>query len=184
MLQPTKTTLPTQSPMIRFIIAMTIFVVISGSAGRYFSNVFDNVEITEAETAIQSYASSVVHLHKNWILQGRPNKVTIRGLDNSGNPSQQWIFLMNTQGWPINVIDGGEKPDCIALWHALQKNEHVVFSAKALKMRRNEVGLLEMPPQGGFDARTSQANIWVCQYIVAQQLLFKYRLDTGKVEIE
>ena len=85
----------TFSPMLRFIIALMVFVVIAGTAGRYFSSAFDSVEVTEANTAVQGYATSVINVHKNWILQGRPSKVSIRSLDDFGNPANEWIFIMN-----------------------------------------------------------------------------------------
>lgn len=172
------------SPMLRFTIAVLVFVVIAATAGRQFSQVFDNVELTEAEGAIGNFTSSIIKVHKNWILQGRPNKVVIRGVDSQGKPTRDWIFVMNSQGWPINVIDGDEKPNCDALWHGLQKNSRLEISAQENLMAVNEYGLLET---AGFNDRSgigSRKTTWVCQYIVARQLLFRYRLDTGKVELD
>ena len=161
-----------------------VFVVIAGTAGRYFSSAFDSVEVTEANTAVQGFATSVINVHKNWILQGRPSKVSIRSLDDFGNPANEWIFIMNEQGWPINVLDGNDKPDCTALWYALQKNDRLPFSGMAVRMMSNDLGQLEAP--GVDNSRFNDINnsIWVCQNIVAQQLLFRYRLDTGKVELQ
>jgi len=173
-----------QSPMLRFVVSMVVFVVIVATAIRHFSQVFDNVEVTEANNAVQSFATSIISLHKNWIMQGRPDKVVIKGLDNAGKPTNDWVFIMNSQGWPINVIDGGEKPDCNALWYALQKNNRLAFSGQAIMMRSNEFGLLEPANFNDRSQANRRSNTWVCQNIVAQQLLFRYRLDTGKVELD
>jgi hypothetical protein len=54
----------------------------------------------------------------------------------------------------------------------------------AVRMMSNDLGQLEAP--GVDNSRFNDINnsIWVCQNIVAQQLLFRYRLDTGKVELQ
>ncbi|NQZ07113.1 MAG: hypothetical protein HRT35_08125 [Algicola sp.] len=184
MRQPNESNFSNKSPILRFMIALLVFVVIAVTGGGYFSNVFDIVKTTEAETAVQSYAASVINLHKNWIMQGKPDIVTIRGVNKEGKAGNQWVFLMNKAGWPINVIDGTEKPDCTALWHALQKATRLQFASVVRKMRRADNGELSPPKFSADRAARDKSLIWVCQNIVAQQLHFRYRLDTGKVEIE
>ncbi len=174
----------TKSPFLRFAIALTVFIMLAGTGSAYFNNAFDIVKTTEIETAVQSYAASVINLHKNWIMQGRPNRVTIRGLTKEGKAGNEWIFLMNKSGWPINVIDGGEKPDCKALWYALQKTTRLQFATSIRKMQRKVNGELFEPEFSADKGLNDESLIWVCQNIVAQQLHFRYRLDTGKIEIE
>ena len=114
-----------QSIMLRFCIAMVSILVILGSAGRYFNDVIILAESTEAQAAIASYTSSVVRVHRSWLMQGKPKEVMLTELDERGKPAGPWIFVVNPQGWPINIMGGGEKPDCKALWFALQKNERI-----------------------------------------------------------
>jgi hypothetical protein len=184
MREPNQSNFSNKSPMLRFIIALLVFVILAGTGGGYFSNVVGIVKTAEAETAVQSYAASVINLHKNWIMQGRPDKVTIRGVNKEGKAGNLWVFLMNKSGWPINVIDGGAKPDCTALWHALQKANDLQFATVIRKMQRDANGDLHPPKFNADRAANDSSLIWVCQNIVAQQLHFRYRLDTGKVEIE
>ena len=173
-----------QRPILRFTITVTVFVILLGVAGGYFSDAFDTVETTEANTAVQGYAASVINLHKNWIMQGKPRKVSIKGLNRQGEPGNEWIFIMNKEGWPINVIDGTDVPDCKALWYAMQKATRLTFSSKLRKMQLSDEGELEEVAYILERDKEEKTVIWVCQNIVAQQLLFSYRLDTGKVEIE
>ena len=170
--------------MLRFVIAVVVLVVFVGSAGRYFTEVFDSAEITEAQAAIGGYAAAVIQVHKSWLVQGKPKRVMLRGLDDFGRPANDWIFIMNSHGWPINVIDGDEKPDCRALWYALQKNTRIAFNGLAVKMMINAYGKLEDITQMDNHLGAQAQVTWVCQNIVAQQLLFRYRLDTGKVEFD
>lgn len=173
-----------QSPVLRFAITVILFAALISFAGFYFNDVSDQTELTEAQTAIQGYAASLINIHKNWIFQGRPDKVLIKGLTAKGEPGPTWIFLMNKAGWPINVIDGNEKPDCKALWYALQKSDRLAFSGVAIKMQQNAIGNLSPIKFNPDLTQAKKAGIWVCQNIVANILQFHYRLDTGKVEIE
>jgi hypothetical protein len=99
---------------------------------------------------------------------------------------------VNSQGWPINIIEGrvkgrikgrdsSNKPDCNALWYALQKNERLDYSGQAIRMMVDEFGRLTEVTEISFASR--EQITWVCQSLVAQHLLFRYRLDTGKVEL-
>jgi hypothetical protein len=173
-----------QKPILRFTITIVVFVILLGSAGGYFSAAFDSVESTQATVAIQGYTASVINLHKNWIMQGRPKKVSIKGLNRQGEPGNEWIFIMNKDGWPINVIDGTEIPDCKALWYAMQKATGLAFSTTLRKMQLSDEGELEEVAYILQSDKQSKSVIWMCQNTVAHQLHFSYRLDTGKVEIE
>lgn len=174
-----------QSSILRFCVAVISIVIIVGTAGRYFSNVVDSAETTEAQAAIASFASSVVRVHRNWLLQGKTTKVKITSLNEQGKSADSWIFVVNRQGWPINIIEGivesSDKPDCRALWYALQKNERLDYSGQAIRMMVDDFGRLTEIKEISFASR--EQITWVCQSIVAQQLLFRYRLDTGKVEL-
>lgn len=173
------------SPFLHFAIWLLAFVILMAVGNQFIDRVYDTTEEAEALTSVQSYASSVITLHKTWIMQGKPKKVKIKGLDNQGNPGKEWIILMNRHGWPINVFDGdNEKPDCNALWFALQKANRLKFATNLLKMERNLDGSLRVQ---GFNPDVEEAKrrgVWVCQNIVAGKLHFRYRLDTGKVEMQ
>jgi hypothetical protein len=117
-------------------------------------------------------------------MQGRPQKVSITGLTRMGEPGNEWIFLMNRHGWPINVIDGTDVPDCNALWFAMQKANRLAFSSVLRKMQMNANGELEEAAYILESDKGDKSLIWVCDNTVAQYLHFSYRLDTGKVEIE
>lgn len=170
-----------QRLMLRFCIAMVSILVIVASAGRYFSDVVDLAEVTEAQAAIASYTSSVVTVHHNWLMQGKTKRVEVTSLDERGKPGGPWFFVVNKQGWPINIVDDGEKPDCTALWFALQKNQRLDFTGQAIKMMADDFGRLTQIKEVSFATRKQIT--WVCQNLVAQQLLFRYRLDTGKVDL-
>lgn len=171
------------SGLVHFAIWLMAFVILLAVANHYFSTVFDVTEEAEAEAAVRNFTSSVVNIHKEWILQGKPRRVRIKSLNDQGNPGKEWIILMNRQGWPINVLDGNDVPDCAALWFALQKANRLPFKATLVKMEANPDGSLRPAAFNPDLEEAAKSGIWVCQNIVANKLQYRYRLDTGKVEI-
>lgn len=170
-----------QSVLLRFCIAIVSVLIIIASAARYFSLVVDSAENTEAQAAVASFTSSIIRVHRNWLMQGKARQVRITGLDEQGKPAGEWVFVVNRQGWPINIVERDEKPDCRALWFALQKNQRLDFTGQAIRMMADDYGRLTDIKEVSFATRKQIT--WVCQNLVAQQLLFRYRLDTGKVEL-
>ena len=169
--------------MLRFMISVIVMVIMVGLAARHFTDIAEDVETTEAEASIEGFRTALVNLHKTWILKGRPSHVKIQGMTPDGAPAAQWIFLMNEQGWPINVIDGNDRPDCKALWYALQSNDRLSFATRLLRMRRNLQGDLQAVAVRLDSHRTDPSMVWVCDSQVAAKVSFRYRLDSGKVEI-
>lgn len=169
--------------IMHFAIWIGVFVILLAVAVNYFSTIFDVAEEAEAEAAIQSFAQSVVTLHKEWILQGKPRRIRATALDSQGNEGKDWIILMNRAGWPINVLDGNDVPDCTALWFALQKANRLPFATTLVKMDRNSDGSLKPMAFNPDLEEARKRGVWVCQNKVANKLQFRYRLDTGKVEM-
>lgn len=170
------------TPVVHFAIWLLMFVVLLAVGSRFFSQIYDTTELAEAQAAIGNFTSSVINIHKDWILQGRPRKVRITALDDQGNPGKDWIILMNKSGWPINVLDGTDVPDCAALWFALQKADRLAFDTVLVKMERKLDGSLAPMAYNPDVDEAKLLGVWVCQNIVAGKLHFQYRLDTGKVE--
>ncbi len=172
-----------QRSAFRFLVWFTLFVVIFGSAVRHFSDISDTVEYTEADTAIAVYAASVISIHRDWILQGRPDKVVIKGVNAQGLEKGQWIFVMNRYGWPIQVLGSGKKSACEALWQAMQKSERLSFSGELVNFRLNQLDSQRPDQMGNNEVDESRMNIQVCRNTIAGKVRFSYRFDTGKVEL-
>lgn len=172
-----------QTNMFRFVIWLVLFTVLFGMAVREFVDISDSVKYTEAETAIQGYAASVVSVHRDWILQGRPNNVTVRGVNANGQAQGKWIFVMNSFGWPIHIAGSKSKEPCKVLWNALQKSERLSFSGELLNFRLNQLDAQRPDQMGNNRTDDSRRNISVCRNTIAEQIRFTYRFDTGKVEL-
>ncbi|MFT4925795.1 MAG: hypothetical protein ACI8WB_001890 [Phenylobacterium sp.] len=172
-----------QVNMFRFGIWLVLFVVLLGSSVRYFTDVFDSVEQTEADTAVQVFAASVVSIHRDWILQGRPDRVAISGVNAQGKATGRWIFVMNRFGWPIQVVGAGKKPVCEALWQALQKSDRLEFSGQLMRFRLNQLDSQRPSQLNSRSGDEDRLNIQACRNTVAGQVNFTYRFDTGKVEL-
>lgn len=174
-----------QSTVLRFCITIVCVLVIIVTAGHYFIKVIESAKKTEAQTAVASFSNAIAQVHRNWLLQGKTSQVKLTSLNEQGKLSDSWIFVVNSEGWPINIIkgrvEGSDKPNCSALWYALQKNERLDYSGQAIRMMVDEFGRLTEIKKISFASR--EQIIWVCQSLVAQHLLFRYRLDTGKVEL-
>ena len=177
-----------QSTVLRFCITIVCVLVIIVTAGHYFIKVIESAKKTEAQTAVASFSNAIAQVHRNWLLQGKTSQVKITSLNEQGKLSDSWIFVVNSEGWPINIFEGrikgrasSNKPDCNALWYALQKNERLEYSGQAIRMMVDEFGRLTEIKEISFASR--EQITWVCQSLVAQHLLFRYRLDTGKVEL-
>ncbi len=162
--------------LVHFAIWLVLFIILLSVGMRHYFSVFDFAENAEAQTAVQNFAQSVSSLHNEWLLKGKPQRIHMKSLDAQGNPDKDWLIFMNRDGWPINVLDGTQVPDCTALWYALQKSDRLKFQSRLLKYYRNGVGEL-------VSDRTQGSEVWLCQNILASKLHFSYRLDTGKVEI-
>ncbi|MFT5163511.1 MAG: hypothetical protein ACI9FJ_002107 [Alteromonadaceae bacterium] len=172
-----------QKSVFRFMVWLTVFIIIMSSAVSHFADIFDSVEQTEADIAVQVYAASVISVHRDWILQGRPKTVVVKGVNAAGKAQGQWIFVMNQFGWPTQVVGSQTQPVCQALWQALQTSDRLSFSGELFEFRLNQQDS-QRPDQVANNALDeARLNIQVCRNTVAGEVRFSYRFDTGKVEL-
>lgn len=136
-------------------------------ANQSFTDVIDDVVESKYEWVAERFTLSVGHIHKEWIIKGKPNALRLRYFI-SVEETADIVVQVNRLGWPLNVSANDRALNCLNLWMLFAHEEG------------HRKSMLDLTSH--LEVKTSTSG---CEYYYKnkglESFIFGYNLYNGKV---
>lgn len=156
-----------ERPFMRVMLGVGVVIGLFYFASKAFEDVIDSVVESKYEWVSDRFAKSINHIHKEWMISGRPNSIVLDYyLDETTTTSIR--LQLNKQGWPLNVSESDTELNCLNLWMLFaHNNDH----AKSIMDLTSNLDVSQTANRCEFYHETEKD----------KKLLFNYDLNTGRV---
>lgn len=101
--------------LIRTLIGLGLIAGMFYAANKAFNNVIDDVIESKYGWVAERFNLSVGHIHKEWMLTGKPRTLRLTYYLSS-EETTEIVIQVNRTGWPLNVASKDRQLNCLNLW--------------------------------------------------------------------
>lgn len=142
------------------LVSVIVISVLMGSLLYYGLGLSTSVDEVIKDKAFDEFQRSVMQVRAKWLAK-KQSKVTLAKVDDDLKQIGSVDFIVNSAGWPVDVLANSEQKPCAKLFFHLQgKQRWPAFSARQVD-------------DGGV--------IQECEFYLHEVQWFKFDLQTGKL---
>ncbi len=157
---------------VHLLIGGAVLVAVLFFAVRSYLTVIEDVTAFKHEQIGQRFSMSMDYAHRQWLIQGKPNKLFLQYFADEQALNKQvgkkLVLQMSQSGWPINIDSEDKTLDCLALW--------MYFAHQ----QESQVPTLDLTTQLAVKQGSGYCH-FLYKNKVPNQLMFSYNSNNGQV---
>ncbi|RHW76910.1 hypothetical protein [Colwellia sp. RSH04] len=147
-----------EKSLTEFIITVVLLALLMKVFISYYFDQQEQITTTGFNRLAQSFNSTVIAVHAQWLMENKPSVVTLKQL----NSEAKQRFSVNKNGW-LDITKNNFS--CEKIWQAAV--------AVPMSLMKLSIATIELKEQG--------KNFHHCRYILPSGQFFDYHSETGKV---